>query len=199
MLGAHANGDEHGGGLAADVSGVPRTGRVDGVLTRFQLRATMGDGKCGPRPVPGDAQRARPGADRDPSRAEALPLDVVGVPQIVGLGFSDMTRRYGFTSVDEASAYLDDPGLGSDYAEMVDAVRQQVVGGGVTVHDLFGSPDDGKLVASLTLFAGIARQRHPEFSELAAKAGDILSNADDQGLAPCRTTLEFLAMGGGAG
>ena len=120
-------------------------------------------------------------------------------PQIAGLGASDMARRYGITSLDEATAYLDDPELGPDYAEMADAVWQQVVAADVTVHDLFGSPDDSKLVSSLTLFAGAARQRHPELSEMVARADGILSTAHGQGLAPCHTTLEFLAMDSGAG
>ena len=113
-------------------------------------------------------------------------------PQIVGLGFSGTARRYGITSVDEASAYLDDPELGPDYAEMVEAVWQQVVAGDVTVHDLFGSPDDSKLVSSLTLFAGVARARHPELSKLIAGADGILAATHAHGLAPCHTTLEFL-------
>jgi uncharacterized protein (DUF1810 family) len=119
-------------------------------------------------------------------------------PQIAGLGFSDMARRYGITSLDAASAYLDDSVLGSDYAEMVDAVWHQVVERGVTVHDLFGAPDDTKLVSSLTLFAGIAR-RDPELPEFVARADDILSRAHTQGLAPCRTTLYFLEIDSDAG
>ena len=113
-------------------------------------------------------------------------------PQVAGLGFSAMARRYGVTSLDEASAYLADPELGAGYTEVVEAVWQQVVAGDVTVHDLFGSPDDSKLVSSLTLYAGVARQRHPDLSELIARADGILSAAHEQGLAPCRTTLSFL-------
>lgn len=120
-------------------------------------------------------------------------------PQIAGLGSSDMARRYGITSLDEAAAYLDDPELGPDYAEMADAVWQQVVAVDVTIHDLFGSPDDSKLVSSLTLFAGVARQRHPELSEMVTTVDGILSTAHGQGLAPCRPTLVFLAMDDGAG
>lgn len=115
-------------------------------------------------------------------------------PQIAGLGFSDMARRYGITSLDEASAYLADPELGTRYADLVDAVWKQVVEGDVTVHDLFGSPDESKLVSSLTLYAGVARRQHPELSDLTSRADGILSTAHEQGLAPCRATLEFLQM-----
>ncbi|TAL11169.1 MAG: DUF1810 family protein, partial [Chloroflexota bacterium] len=30
-------------------------------------------------------------------------------PQVAGLGFSEMSRRFAITSLDEARAYLDDP------------------------------------------------------------------------------------------
>lgn len=116
-------------------------------------------------------------------------------PQAAGLGSSAMSRRYAITSVEEAAAYLDDPVLGSDYGQMVDAVWHHVVERAGAVHDLFGSPDDAQLVASLTLFAGVGRTRQPQRSRLVERADDILAAAASQGLGPCETTLAFLQRG----
>jgi len=113
-------------------------------------------------------------------------------PQATGLGSSEMSRRFAIAGVEEAGAYLEDPGLRSDYIEMVDGVWDQVVDGDVTVHDLFGSPDDGKLVSSLTLFAGIARTRTPGLNRLVAQADAILEAATVQGLEPCQVTMALL-------
>ena len=71
-------------------------------------------------------------------------------PQLAGLGRSDMARRYGIGSLDEARAYLAYPLLGSrlrDGSALVQAVQ------GRTVGDIFGAPDDQKFWSSMTLFA----------------------------------------------
>ncbi len=113
-------------------------------------------------------------------------------PQIAGLGHSNMARRYAITSVDEATAFLEDPELGSDYVEMVEAVWHQVVDHDVRLHDLFGSPDDSKLVSSLTLFGGVARMPDPSMLQLAEQTDEILAVAHSQDLKPCRATRKFL-------
>jgi uncharacterized protein (DUF1810 family) len=108
-------------------------------------------------------------------------------PQIVGLGSSPMAVRYGITSVDEARAFLDDPLLGANYRRIVAAVGEQLRGG-VTLDRLFGSPDDAKVVSSLTLFDGVADDDEP----LRATIGEILELA---GRSPCAATRAFLGAG----
>ena len=112
-------------------------------------------------------------------------------PQVAGLGMSSMSQRYAIHSVDEASAYLDHAVLGSNYRRLVAAVRRQAVDNGVTVHALFGSPDDAKLVSSLTLFGAVARRRGDD--ALADDADAILRRAETEGLARCAVTERFLA------
>jgi uncharacterized protein (DUF1810 family) len=74
-------------------------------------------------------------------------------PQIEGLGYSPMSRRYSIKSAAEARAYLDHPVLGPrlrECATVVDGIA------GRSALDIFGSPDDQKLRSSATLFASIS-------------------------------------------
>lgn len=74
-------------------------------------------------------------------------------PQIAGLGFSEMAQRYAIGDEAEAAAYLRDPVLGSrlrDCTALVCAVA------GRSAHEIFGSPDDLKFHASMTLFDRVA-------------------------------------------
>jgi uncharacterized protein (DUF1810 family) len=117
-------------------------------------------------------------------------------PQVAGLGSSSMAQRYAIESTDEAAAFLMHPVLGTDYLRIVEAVWQQVAHEGISVHGLFGSPDDAKLVSSLTLFEGVARRLDPHQSSLAtfvAQAADILRASSIEGLNRCATTEVFLA------
>jgi uncharacterized protein (DUF1810 family) len=71
-------------------------------------------------------------------------------PQIDGLGFSEMARRYAIRGREEARAYLEHPVLGPrlvECAEAVLAVR------GRSAREIFGTPDDLKLRSCVTLFA----------------------------------------------
>jgi len=111
-------------------------------------------------------------------------------PQVSGLGLSSTSVHYAIGSVAEARAFLDHPILGERFRRIVDAVWHQVVERGVTVHDLFGSPDDAKLVSSLTLFAGVASEQ--ENDPFLSHAGEILRSADAQGLGRCTTTEALL-------
>ena len=74
-------------------------------------------------------------------------------PQIVGLGTSELSRRYAIRSLDEARAYLSHPLLGARYRECV-AVLQDLVD--TTAGAVFGAVDAAKLRSSLTLFAEAA-------------------------------------------
>ncbi len=117
-------------------------------------------------------------------------------PQVGGLGASTTSRRYAIASLTEAEAFLTHPVLGQRYRQSVDAVWQQVVEGGTSIRDLFGMPDDAKLVSSLTLFAGVARRldpAQPDLATFATRADEILQAAYAQGLARCAVTELFLA------
>jgi uncharacterized protein (DUF1810 family) len=73
-------------------------------------------------------------------------------PQIEGLAFSSMSRRYSIKSVHEAKAYLAHPVLGPRLLRCAEAV---VALEGRTATEAFGSPDDLKLRSSATLFASV--------------------------------------------
>ena len=70
-------------------------------------------------------------------------------PQIQGLGFSAMSRRYAISSVAEAAAYLEHPVLGPRLRECTRLVLQAE---GRSIHQIFGSPDDMKFRSCMTLF-----------------------------------------------
>ena len=74
-------------------------------------------------------------------------------PQVIGLGSSEMARRYALGSLEEAQAYLAHPLLGARYRECV-ATLQDLIG--TTAGAVFGPVDAVKLRSSLTLFAEAA-------------------------------------------
>lgn len=118
-------------------------------------------------------------------------------PQVSGLGLSPTAKRYAIGSVEEARAFLAHPVLGPRYRRMVDAVWHQVVELGTSIDDLFGSPDDTKLVSSLTLFAGVDLQygsTGPDLVAFIAKAEAILEAGYAQRLDACMTTAQFLRV-----
>lgn len=74
-------------------------------------------------------------------------------PQISGLGRSVTAQRYALSSLNEAAAYLGHPVLGPcllDCSSLVLAVE------GRSTNTIFGSPDDMKFHACMTLFAEVA-------------------------------------------
>ena len=70
-------------------------------------------------------------------------------PQIDGLGFSSVSRRFSIKSIEEAKAYLDHPVLGPRLMKCAEAV---VGVEGRSATEIFGSPDDLKLKSCATLF-----------------------------------------------
>lgn len=74
-------------------------------------------------------------------------------PQIDGLGFSAMSRRYSIKSAAEAAAYLAHPVLGKRLVECCEAALGVE---GRSAREIFGSPDDMKLRSCATLFASVA-------------------------------------------
>ncbi len=74
-------------------------------------------------------------------------------PQIVGLGFSAMARRYAIRSLEEARAYLAHDRLGPRLGHCTDLVNRIE---GRSAAAIFGSPDDVKFRSSMTLFSRAA-------------------------------------------
>jgi uncharacterized protein (DUF1810 family) len=71
-------------------------------------------------------------------------------PQIRGLGYSPLARKFAISSLEEAKAYLEHPILGPRLREccrLVNEVESR------SIEDIFGYPDDLKFRSSMTLFA----------------------------------------------
>jgi uncharacterized protein (DUF1810 family) len=82
-------------------------------------------------------------------------------PQIAGLGTSAMSRHYAIADLAEAVAYLAHPILGPRLRESTALVSTH---GGADIQGVFGSPDDMKFHAAMTLFeaaAGTEDERRP--------------------------------------
>lgn len=83
-------------------------------------------------------------------------------PQARGLGTSPMAERYGIASLAEARAYLEHPVLGPRLVACTEAVLAHR---GLSLHAIFGSPDDMKFRSSMTLFARAARDDDSVFEQ----------------------------------
>jgi uncharacterized protein (DUF1810 family) len=71
-------------------------------------------------------------------------------PQIDGLGFSAMSKRYAIGGLAEAEAYLSHPVLGPRLRDCAEAALGVA---GRSAAEIFGAPDDMKLRSCATLFA----------------------------------------------
>ncbi len=74
-------------------------------------------------------------------------------PQHRGLGRSEMARRFGIASQQEAAAYWAHPVLGP---RLKRSVQRVLAVPGKSAHQIFGSPDDLKFCSCLTLFEVVA-------------------------------------------
>ena len=74
-------------------------------------------------------------------------------PQLDGLARSATSKHYALHSIEEATAYLAHPVLGSRLLECAEIVYRTE---GKTVSEIFGYPDDLKLKSSMTLFSEVA-------------------------------------------
>jgi uncharacterized protein (DUF1810 family) len=70
-------------------------------------------------------------------------------PQIAGLGYSPMSRLYAISSLDEATAYLAHPVLGTRLLECATILADLA---GRSAERIFGDVDALKLRSSITLF-----------------------------------------------
>jgi len=83
-------------------------------------------------------------------------------PQMLGLGYSEMARKYGILNLNEAEQYLKHPELGKRLiaiSELLTKIEDK------TAYEIFGSPDDVKLRSSMTLFASV-EHAHPVFQQV---------------------------------
>jgi uncharacterized protein (DUF1810 family) len=86
-------------------------------------------------------------------------------PQIAGLGYSPMSRKFAISSLAEAQAYLRHRVLGSRLTRCT----QVLIGiNGKSATEIFGSTDAMKLRSSMTLFMNAAPD-DPIFREALAK------------------------------
>lgn len=104
-------------------------------------------------------------------------------PQLDGLGFSPMAKRYAIKSLDEARAYLAHPLLGP---RLVACAEAALTVDGRTATQIFGTPDDLKLKSSATLFSA-ATPPGSVFERVLAKF---------YGGQPDERTLELLGVAG---
>jgi uncharacterized protein (DUF1810 family) len=74
-------------------------------------------------------------------------------PQLAGLGFSDMARRYAIPDLAGARDYLADPVLGPRLREVT---RLMLGHAGRSAREILGTPDDMKFHSSMTLFRAAA-------------------------------------------
>lgn len=123
------------------------------------------------------------------------------LPQLSGLGASDMARTYGVRDVAEAEAYLRDPVLRGRLLTIVEAIAAHVVAPDATpLSSLMGSQIDAlKLVSSLTLFEHVARvmDAGPDADEVRAVgdvAARVLDAAAAQGYGRCAVTRRRLSV-----
>ena len=86
-------------------------------------------------------------------------------PQLVGLGRSEMARRYGIKDMAEATAYLSHPLLRGRMIEICKALLS--LPGDNATH-VMGSPDDLKLRSSMTLFSMVPHT-DPVFNRVLSK------------------------------
>jgi uncharacterized protein (DUF1810 family) len=71
-------------------------------------------------------------------------------PQLAGLGYSSMSKKFGLASKAEARSYLDHPVLGPRLRE---CVQLMLASPNQSIASILGPPDDLKFRSSMTLFA----------------------------------------------
>jgi uncharacterized protein (DUF1810 family) len=76
-------------------------------------------------------------------------------PQIAGLSFSAMAKRFAIGSRAEAVAYLRHDVLGS---HLIECARLVMAASEKTITDILGSPDDMKFRSCMTLFDAVSEQ-----------------------------------------
>ena len=124
------------------------------------------------------------------------------LPQLSGLGTSEMSRTFALRDAADAADYVRDPVLGRRLLAIVSAIEEQLATHpGLSVATLMGSDIDArKLVSSLTLFEPVARSLDGDHAPAWARAlGDasraVLERAAAEGYPPCALTRGRLESG----
>jgi len=86
-------------------------------------------------------------------------------PQIRGLGFSEISKKYAIQDLQEAEFYISHEVLGSRLIKISEVLLKIE---GKTVYEIFGSPDDMKLKSCMTLFS-LTSNAKPIFKEVLEK------------------------------
>jgi uncharacterized protein (DUF1810 family) len=107
------------------------------------------------------------------------------LPQLRGLGFSDLAHEYGISGQEEAVRYCNHPVLGPRLIECINAVLQH---SGTSVVAILGEIDALKFRSCLTLFSAVAP--HEPCFEIALRT--FYSGIRDP------ETLKLLQRGAGA-
>ena len=111
-------------------------------------------------------------------------------PQIQGLGGSRNARIYAVQSIEMATELLRHEQFCRHLDQIVQEVRVQLNVSDRTIKSLMGSPDDQKLVSSLTLFAEVASRL--ELSNLVQNSTQILRRSRREGFRTCQATEDFI-------
>ena len=74
-------------------------------------------------------------------------------PQLKGLGVTETSQLYGIDNLEEAQAFLDHPVLGQHLREIT---AELLLLKANNATEVFGKPDDMKLLSCMTLFASVA-------------------------------------------
>ena len=124
------------------------------------------------------------------------------LPQLSGLGASEMSRTFALRDARDAADYVCDPVLGPRLLAIVSAIAEQfATRPGLSVTTLMGSEIDArKLVSSLTLFEPVARGLDgagaPEWARALGEASRaVLERAAAEGYPPCAHTRGRLEPG----
>ena len=86
-------------------------------------------------------------------------------PQVQGLGLSETSKFYAIKDSKEAEAFLNHPVLGS---RLIGICRELLKLEESDANKIFGSPDDKKLLSSMTLFSSL-ENTHPAFQQVLDK------------------------------
>jgi uncharacterized protein (DUF1810 family) len=78
-------------------------------------------------------------------------------PQIKGLGLSPTSQRFAIQSLQEATAYLDHPILGT---RLIECTQLLLAARDKPIRQVLGTPDDMKFRSSMTLFAHATKTNH---------------------------------------
>jgi uncharacterized protein (DUF1810 family) len=104
-------------------------------------------------------------------------------PQVAGLGRSEMSRRYGISSIEEARAYLAHPTLRERIEECARALMEV---NGSSAAEILGPVDAAKLRSSMTLFARAAPDDRLFRDVLDRYFDGVADEATDDRLRPSR-------------